>query len=197
MIDTITSLDFSILNAIQDALSCPAADSFFTIVTHLGDGGFIWVLITIALLCVKRFRMIGIAAVFALFLVTFIGELAIKMAVCRPRPFIQDSSITLIVTPPHGYSFPSIHAASSVAAVTVLCAIPSVYKCENHPTPLVIKIGIGLSVTTALLIAFSRLYVQVHFPSDVVIGLLFGFICGITALWITNLMYRKHQKRAS
>ena len=197
MLETITPIDFSILNIIQDCLACPFADTFFTTVTQLGDGGFIWIVITFALMCTKRFRKIGIAAFIALALVASIGEIAIKMVVCRPRPFIQDPSIALLIAPPQGYSFPSIHSASSIAVALVLCAIPSVYKREGTTTPITVKIGITVSIVLALLIAFSRLYVQVHFPSDVLVGLLFGIVCGLIALWITNYLYKKYEKRTS
>ena len=191
MFETITPIDFQILGAIQDTLACPAMDTFFSFITHLGDSGLIWILITLVFLCVKRLRLIGIASGIALLFVAIFGEFGIKLLVARPRPFMADPSIELIISAPRGYSFPSIHSAFSFAAATIVCAVPALNKKHGKETSkLAWAIIIGI-VILAVLIAFSRLYVQVHFPSDVLAGSLFGILCGIAALMITEHFIRK------
>ena len=186
MFEMITPIDYKILDAIQGSLSSPALDSFFGVVTHLGDSGIIWVLCTIVFLFTKRLRFIGIASTIAFFFVVVFGEFGIKLLVARLRPFVQDPSIQLIIDAPSGYSFPSIHAASSLATATVVAALPFLNKQQGKANDAKTWIFVGAIVTLAVLIAFSRLYVQVHFPSDVLAGTIFGILCGLAGLLIAQ-----------
>lgn len=168
----IQQTDFQILDYIQH-IKNPAADIFFRYITTFGNAGFLWILTAVLLLTTKQYRKDGIA-VSAAVIISFIICFLIKNTVCRPRPFNIDTSVHLLIQPPKGYSFPSGHSCVSFAAATVL--IKTAVK----------RIGIP-ALTAAVLISFSRLYLYVHFPSDVIIGSLIGAACGILAVKITNI----------
>lgn len=138
-------------------------DIFFTIITHLGDAGAIWILLFGILLIKKETRSLAIWGFIVLIMDTIIVSGIIKPIVSRPRPFVSND-ITPIIKAPFGYSFPSGHAASSFAAATYLYFKNFKYK----------KVVLIL----AFLIAFSRLYVFVHYPSDVLVGAIIGSSIG-------------------
>jgi undecaprenyl-diphosphatase len=106
----------------------------------------------------------------ALLIGALIGEVGLKHLVCRPRPFIVNPDVIPPITPPSGYSFPSGHSCSSFVAVTIMFVRDK-------------RIGIP-ALVLGILIAFSRLYNYVHFPSDVLCGILLGIISAIIVLVI-------------
>ena len=110
----------------------------------------------------------GLALVFSL----LIGNIILKPSIARVRPFNINTSIQLLITAPVDFSFPSGHAMSSFAAATVIF-------CYNK------RYGIGALILAGL-IAFSRLYLYVHFPSDVIIGTIIGILLALAAVKIMN-----------
>lgn len=148
--------------------SCGILDVLMASFSLIGNSGFLWLLATLLLLLDKRTRRQGLMLFFAIALAYVIGNVIVKDLVMRPRPFQQYGVMELLIPPPPGSSFPSGHASSSFAALTVLCA-------TNR------KVRIPASAY-ALLIAFSRVYVFVHFPSDVLAGTLLGCGCAYAAM---------------
>lgn len=166
----ITDWDMGINNWIQ-TWRTPLLDTFFTIVTKLGDAGLIWIGLAILLLCFKKTRKVGITMGIALLLGMIFGNEILKKIFQRPRPFHTPGAILdgtgLLIPQPGQYSFPSGHTTSSfAAAVSIL-----IYNK---------KWGIAALVLAAL-IAFSRLYVYVHFPTDILAGTALGIICAAIA----------------
>lgn len=149
------------------ALSCGFLDVLMASFSLIGNSGFIWLLATLFLLFDKRTRRQGLVLFFAIVLTYVIGNVIIKDLVMRSRPFQQYGVTDLLVPPPSGYSFPSGHASSSFAALAVLFAAG---KSARIPTTIY-----------AFLISFSRVYVFVHFPSDVLAGALLGCGCAYLA----------------
>ncbi len=136
-------------------------NNFFSYITKLGDYGIIWITLSIILLLNKKTRIFGILCLITLLIEYTINDLVIKQLVMRPRPFIE-LNITPIITKPSGYSFPSGHAASSFSIATLFY----LYK-HKLKWPILIL---------ATLIAFSRIYLLVHYTSDVICGSILGFI---------------------
>lgn len=157
--EAITQFDFSVLDAIAK-LHSSVLNIIMKFFTTLGDNGYLWIGLCIVLICIPKTRKIGIFAAITLAVEFILNDLVIKNIVARERPFIQHSDIKLLISPPHGYSFPSGHSASSFATAFAVFL-------RNK------KIGIPCLVAAAL-IAFSRLYFYVHFPTDVLAGILFG-----------------------
>ena len=170
----ITSLDFALLDAIQRSCTSPTLDFLMPLITNAGNMGMIWALAGCALLLSPRYRKFGIGIFVALGLSLIIGSLLLKPLVGRVRPFDINTGINLLIPAPTDLSFPSGHTMAAFAAATVLCCIPH--------KPLV-KI---VALSGATLIAISRLYLYVHYPSDVVGGVVLGVSCGLAAWYITQ-----------
>lgn len=160
MLEIIHKLDFQVLEFIQNHIHNVGADKLFSFITSLGDKGLIWITISILLLASKKNRKVGVMAILALTLATVLGEGVIKPLVQRLRPFIDDPSLKLIISTPSGYSFPSGHTTSSFAVAGILAKRIKKYKIVFW--------------ILAFSISFSRLYLLVHYLSDVIVGAIFG-----------------------
>ncbi len=166
--------DAPVLTFIQQHLHNPVTDAAFPFITYLCELGACWIFIGLVLLFMKKYRRAGALMLASLLLATLLGEGLLKNIVCRPRPFTYLSSgFPLLISPPSGYSFPSGHSCASFAAATALFL--------QHK-----KQGL-LAYVFAALIAFSRLFLLVHFPSDVLAGSLLGVAVGVGV----TLLYEK------
>lgn len=172
MIDFIYNVDFSILDFIQENMRNAFFDIFFPFITMLGDSGIIWISLGIVLLFFKKYRKMGIILLCALVFGVLLGEIIIKPLIGRARPFTYFPDMTLLITPPTSVSFPSGHSWSSLAAATVLMLFDK-------------RFGIP-ALVLAVLIAFSRLYLYVHFPSDVLVGSICGVLTGFLAVFVAK-----------
>lgn len=158
------NLDWSILHWIQNTLACPALDLLMPKITLLGNGGTVWLLASVALICTKKYRKQGILLLGGLTVGVLVGNVFLKNLIARPRPCWLDSSVQLLVTNPTDYSFPSGHTLSSVIGATILM------KTDRY-------FGY-VAIPLATLIAFSRLYLYLHFPSDVLAATVLGIVIG-------------------
>ena len=153
-------MDFYILDLIKKIFECPFMDFIIPKITFLGNGGFIWVLTAIILLFFKKYRKGGIAILIALAFGAILGSFVLKPLIARPRPFHSMEELSLLIKSPTGFSFPSGHTMSSFSAAYILNYINK-------------KFGY-FAIPLAILIAFSRLYLYVHFPSDILAGAILG-----------------------
>ena len=163
MLPMINSIDLTILFYIQ-SLHDPFLDKLMVFITALGDKGFLWIAIALVLLINKKTRMIGFLTLSALILSTVVGEGIIKHLIQRPRPQVSFPDIQMLIKESSVYSFPSGHTTSSFAAAYIL----SKY----------LKKLSWLFWGMASMIAFSRLYLFMHYPSDIVAGVIIGLACG-------------------
>ncbi len=165
-------MEAEILLYIQDHLRFEALNPVMTSITKLGDAGIFWILLTLILLLFKRTRKIGIAAVCSLILQALI-IFVLKNAVMRVRPYDAIEGLIPLVKKLSDFSFPSGHSGASFAvAVVCLKKLPKKY-------------GIPLLVL-ACLIALSRMYVGVHYPTDVLVGTLIGIITALVSVYFTD-----------
>lgn len=163
--------EFDILYALQGAHTAPL-DTFMVFCTSLNDKGAIWIALSIVLALHPKYRKLGLCVAGALVVESIICAGIIKPLIARARPCDIDSSILMLIERPFGHSFPSLHTASSFAAATALL-------CCRH-IPLARKLGVA-GMIIAIPIAFSRLYLFVHFPTDVLCGAILGIACGYLA----------------
>ena len=163
--------DLPILDWIAENLHTPFLDAVMPAVTALGNAGILWILWAVVLLLIPRYRKTGLGMAAALALGLLVCNLTLKPLMMRTRPFDYQAeffgrTIELLIAAPHDYSFPSGHTIASFEAATVLLL--------NHK-----KMGAAAMILAAL-IAFSRLYLYVHYPTDVlasiVLGAAFGFL---------------------
>lgn len=182
MFETITHTDLGILHATKSSLASPAMDSVMAFITTLGDMGFIWFVVALTAIMLKKHRTYGIAIIVAIALAYVIGDLGLKHLFERPRPFLADPTLaTNLIELPSSFSFPSGHTSSSFAAATVLCLTPFAHRWFKPA-----------AVAGAVAIAFSRLFLCVHYPSDVCAGAILGIVCGILAVRVVGILAARH-----
>ena len=147
-------------------------------ITHLGDKGIFWILLAVILLFFKKTRPLGIMAGIGLAFSVLINNVLIKPNVGRIRPYEVIQGLQLLIEKQHDPSFPSGHSGASFAAAVVFLV--------KGPK----KLGIP-AIIVAFLIAFSRLYVGVHYPTDVIAGIITGTFCAIIAMMIWKIVESK------
>jgi undecaprenyl-diphosphatase len=145
--------------------------------TTLCNNGEIWIVCGVILLFFKKYRRYGIFVLVAMLLGSLIGNEILKPLIARARPCHIDTAIELLVERPTSFSFPSGHTCSSAVAATVL-------TMANK------KFGYAV-IPVAALIAFSRLYVFVHFPTDVLAGAILGIGLGLVVSIFGNKLFDK------
>lgn len=174
-------LDNMILDFIQKSMHSGLLDQVMPVITVLDNGGAIWIAIGIIFLLTRGYRRYGVALLLALLVGTLIGSLVLKPLVARMRPFEINTAVSLLIARPADFSFPSGHALSSFTAATLIL---SAHK----------KLGI-IAFIIAFLIAFSRLYLYVHYPSDVLAGMVLGVVIGIIAIKVLRIHEKRRQGR--
>ena len=147
------NFDFLILDFINEYIKNPFFDFLMPKITALGNGGFIWILCSAILLAIPKYRKSGVALLFGLALGLLFGNMILKPLVARARPFELIDGIELLIAAPLDFSFPSGHTLSSATAAIVL-------TMTNR------RFGY-VAIPLAVLISFSRLYLYVHFPTDI------------------------------
>jgi len=163
----ITQFDLNLLKLIHEIFYFPPIDGIMKFISFLGNGGFVWIVTALFLLIFKKTRRMGAAVSLALIFSLVVGNILMKPIIARVRPFDFDLSVVPLIKPPTDFSFPSGHTLSSFAAAGALLF------CNK-------KAGIPAMVLASL-IAFSRLYLLVHYPTDVLAGIIIGIILGYIA----------------
>ena len=171
-------MDIALLDAIQEHLRSPVMDTLMLSVTHLGDLAVVWFLAAAVLAASSRRRTYALAVVVAVLLAAAVGTFVLKPLFDRPRPFVAYEFSGLLVPAPSGASFPSNHSMVSFAAAAALCCLPG-----KGRGVLALKVS---AVAVACLIAFSRLYLYVHYPSDILAGAVIGIAVGIGSVWLVE-----------
>lgn len=177
-----TGFDFPILDWIQSHLRCGFFDAILPPITHLADSGMIWIVLAVVLLCVPKYRQVGLSMGAALLLGLVICNLTLKPLLHRMRPYDYlwqhcGIQVKLLIEAPHDFSFPSGHTIASFEAATVL-----MLKDRKWGIPALIL---------ASIIAFSRLYLYVHYPTDVLSSILLGIGIGYLATFLVQKSYKK------
>ena len=169
-----TSFDCAVFQLVEKLWN-DVLNPIMIFITHLGDDGIFWIFLALILLVFKKTRKLGVLLLLGLGFASLINNVVLKNIFERPRPFNFDGWPEGFVFPnpliekPHSFSFPSGHTSSSVGAAT-----PLLIKAKK-------KFGIPIFIL-ALLIGFSRVYVHVHYPTDVIVGTIVGIVGGILAV---------------
>ena len=163
------------------SLHSPMLDGSMCFITRLGDSGILWVTLTAVLLVFRKTRRVGFVLAAALLIDAVLCNLLLKPLVARVRPCGILTEVQLLIPYPDDFSFPSGHTAASFAAVFAL-------KAAGSPLwkP---------ALAVAVVIAFSRLYLYVHWPSDVLAGALLGAAVGWAGAKIVEKAGRITAKR--
>lgn len=162
-------IEGAILLWIQNNLRCAFLTPVMRVITTLGNSGIFWIVLTLLLLIFKRTRRLGVHCAASMLLTLLVVNLCIKPLAARTRPYELIQGLEILVSRPHDYSFPSGHAANSLTcAWTIFRLAPKKYGVP--------------ALVLAVLIALSRLYVGVHFPTDVLAGAAIGILMSEIAL---------------
>lgn len=180
--DAIVSFDSSILLWIQDNVRVDFLTPVVKVITHLGDKGALWILLTLALLCFRKTRRLGIICGMAMTFGLLVTNLVIKNWVARVRPYEVIPGLNCIVGLADDWSFPSGHTTNSLACGWVL--FRKAPKRWQRVSALVL----------AILISLSRLYVGIHYPTDVLGGAVIGICSACLALWLFPKIEKRFPK---
>ena len=169
--------DLPILDWIAGNLWCGFLDAVMPIITLLGDAGIFWILIAVAMLIFPKYRKTGLAMGVSLLMGLLICNVTMKPLFARIRPYDYQlehfgKTIPLLIEAQHDFSFPSGHTLASFEAAMAL-------TLNNK------KLGIP-ALVLACLIAFSRLYLYVHYPTDVLASVALGIFIGWLGNWLIS-----------
>lgn len=170
LMDAFILFELNILDSLS-VFYCDAMDKLMIFFSEIGGIGLVWIVITLILLIIKKYRKAGFTAALALVLGLIVCNLLLKNIIMRDRPF-ELTDVELLIDTPGDHSFPSGHATSSFAAATALFMANKKFGIFAWPV--------------AALTAFSRMYLYVHFPSDILAGALLGVGMAFLARYITN-----------
>ncbi|MBQ8730450.1 MAG: phosphatase PAP2 family protein [Lachnospiraceae bacterium] len=178
--DFINKIDADILLWIQEYLRNGILTPIMKFITHLGDAGLMWIAIALLLLCFKKTRKVGAMCACALVMSLLINNVILKPLIARVRPYEVIDGLVLLVKKAHDFSFPSGHTASSFAcAVVIFKQMPKKY-------------GIP-ALVMAFIMGFTRLYVGIHYPTDVLAAIVTGTLCAIIGMKIVDTIIAKRR----
>ncbi|MGN0562375.1 MAG: phosphatase PAP2 family protein [Candidatus Fimenecus sp.] len=180
-----SAFDHAVFAWIQANIWCPFLDVVMPVITVLGEGGWFWIVVAVLFLFMKKYRKSGVTMAFALIVMLIVNDLILKNVFARVRPFNfaefadlyasfpvgANGKPELLTSLPSSYSFPSGHTSCSFAAATAIL----LNKKWKPGVPALIL---------AVLIGFSRNYLMVHYPTDVLFGALFGVLYAVLAYFL-------------
>ena len=175
--------EIKILDFIRERFACPFLDAVMPLITSLANGGIIWIIAALLLLIFKKSRKTGFSVALSLIIGLIIGNLILKNLVGRIRPYEFNEGVEILVARLSDYSFPSGHTLASFEAATVLLIRDK-------------RLGVP-ALVLAVAIAFSRLYLYVHYPTDVLAGIILGVLIGIFACKTVDKLENRLSARKS
>ena len=173
-------MELNILHWIQNLHSDFLDTVMVTVFNDIvGSKGEIWLILGIILLLIPKTRKVGLCTLSAYIIAYFVGDGILKNLIARPRPCAVDETVKLLVSKPSSFSCPSVHSMLAFASAA------SVFWFHK-------KAGIAALVFAAL-IGFSRMYFFVHFPTDVLLGSVLGFLIGTAVCFLAKADIKKNQ----
>ncbi|MGN1206348.1 MAG: phosphatase PAP2 family protein [Eubacterium sp.] len=148
------------------------ATAFLSVLTKLGEAGILWIIVSLLMLIGLKEKKYGVIVLLSLLFCLIFGNGLLKNLVARPRPCHQVHIYKMLIPIPKDYSFPSGHTFSSVAATICIWH-------WNH------KYGIAAGVV-AVLMMFSRMYFYVHYPTDILAGIVLGTVLALLSIHIVE-----------
>lgn len=172
-------MDMAILEWIRQNIVCDWLTPVMKCITYFAELGIGWILLAAVLLIFKKTRRMGLTMGVALLLGVLLGEFGIKKLIARPRPFEELEALRPLIEV-HGFSCPSGHTTASFAGAF------SIFLYSK-------KWG-AIALVWAALIGFSRMYLFVHYLTDVLFGIALGLACGLAAYWLIKTVWKKKEE---
>ncbi len=167
-------MDFKILEFIRLHFKCKFMDFIMKNISTFFNYSIVWMVLGVVLISLKSTRAVGYEIFVALTLELLICNVFVKRISKRARPFTKNDEVNLLINPPKDYSFPSGHTLCAFMCATIIAA---------H----IFWVGVILFVV-AVLVAFSRMYLYVHYPSDVFVGALMGIFIALISNQLVELL---------
>jgi len=179
------AFDINWFMQINHNLQNPFFDWIMPAISKAGQGGLLWIILGLVLIIfgrpdIKKAAFLMLTALFAGYVA---GDEVLKQIFQRPRPFEAIAGVNLLVAPPGSFSFPSGHATAAFA-----CGLVLTRKTPILSWPVLILAGA---------MAFSRVYVGVHYPLDVLAGSILGVACAILVLKLEPVIFQAVKKIAT
>lgn len=175
------NFEFALLDFIQKNMHSGIGDMLMIFFSRIGDAGMVWIILAVVFMLSRRTRRVGSAMLVALAVEVLLCNVLIKPLVARIRPCDINTLIILPVKRPQDFSFPSGHTAAAFASVSAMYFS----RCKWWPAAAVL----------AALIAFSRLYLYLHFPSDILAGILLGILTGWLGSFLFDILAKSKMAR--
>lgn len=177
MLSRLNEVELILLDGLQNLFQNRVLDLLMPIITFFGNAGWIWIAVGVFLFCFRKHRRAGLTLLLGLLCSLLIGNLLLKLSVARERPCWINETVTLLIENPTDYSFPSGHTLSSFIGATVLALYNRRWGY--------------IALPFASLIAFSRLYLYVHYPTDVLAGVLLGIGIGFMITHFVKKLFER------
>lgn len=154
-----------------DSLHGSLLDPVMVGVTYSATSGLIWFVLGFLMTCSPRWRRCGVSVIVSVIAAYIVVDLVLKPLVCRERPFSVED-FQLLIPPPDSWSFPSGHTASAFAGATAVLIHSRRWGC--------------VAMAYAFLVGLSRMYLCVHWPTDVLAGAVIGIFVAVVAVWVLS-----------
>lgn len=200
------SWDAGFLLYIQEYIRSDFLNPIMKVLTHSGDKGILLIVLILAFLIIPRTRAIGIMSTISIVIEALLNNVLLKNLIARTRPYDEIEGLINLVGRQSDYSFPSGHTGAAFAVagamlVVALFGLPMIEKTgefKREDPSLTFKLVSVILIMYATLLAFSRMYVGVHYPTDVLCGLLLGLGTSAVAYLIYQVAIKKlHEKRSA
>ena len=200
------SWDAGFLLYIQEYIRSDFLNPIMKVLTHSGDKGILLIVLILAFLIIPRTRAIGIMSTISIVIEALLNNVLLKNLIARTRPYDEIEGLINLVGRQSDYSFPSGHTGAAFAVagamlVVALFGLPMIEKTgefKREDLSLTFKLISVILIMYATLLAFSRMYVGVHYPTDVLCGLLLGLGTSAVAYLIYQVAIKKiHQRKAA
>ena len=166
-----------VLEYIQTNMHTERMDRLMPAVTHMADGGIAWFLLCALFMMRETTRILSLSILISLGIEAVVCNLMVKPLAKRKRPCDLNPDVPLLIRRPTDPSFPSGHTGASFAAVTAMFLYRNIFWLPS-----------GL---LACAIAYSRMYLYVHYPTDILGGILVGIFSGFIGSKIVTYMMKK------
>ena len=191
--EALFQFESNLLLWIQEYLRSDFLDPIVKFITHSGDHGYLWIALLIILLCIPKTRraaMIGAATLLLTFIVT---NLCLKPLIGRTRPYEVIEGLTRIIEKQSDRSFPSGHTANSMAVGVSLWRVSKKYEIIGDKKLYFPKAAGWAVLVWSVLVGLSRLYVGVHFPTDVLGGAIVAILNTVIVFTVYKKWFEKKQ----
>ena len=189
--EALIQFESGILLWIQEYLRSDVLDPIVKFITHSGDHGYLWIALLLILLCIPKTRKAALIGAATLILTYIVTNLCLKPLIGRTRPYEVIEGLTRIIEKQSDRSFPSGHTANSMAVGVSLWLVSRKYSLMNDSKLYFPKAAGWVVLVWSVLVGLSRLYVGVHYPTDVLGGAIIAILNALFVFGVYKKLYKE------